>query len=413
MSCISAQSQVSGPKDDVTRSVVYVANTDIPSRMANSIQVMKNADAWASISRDFSLLTCTSLSKHLRLNPAAVREFYGLRNRFEIRTYPLHGLFSSRWRPLRELYYRFAVRWIEARQPSFVFTRSYLLPPLLPASAPPTVVETHGPPDGNPDKQRLFRAVQEGKVAALLTISEALKLQYLEAGLPEERVVVLPDGFDAQQFANPLARHAAASRLDLPSDRLIAGYIGHLYDHRGVEDILQAATRLPDVLFLFVGGHDADIARRRREAEALGLRNVRFEGFVPNARVPEYLWACDILLMPYSRACPTADWMSPLKLFEYMGAGRAIVCSDLPALRTVVSHGETALLAKSDSSDALYAQIRLLANDAGLRERLGGAAREAAGQYSWEQRVQRLARFLQERGLVNSIAEPSRAFATA
>ena len=394
-------------------STVYVANTDIPSRMANSIQVMKNADAWASISRDFALLTCTSLSKHLRRDDAALQEFYGLRNHFEIFTYPLHGLFSSRWRSLRELYYRLAVRWIEARRPDFVFTRSYLLPPLLPASAPPTVVEIHGPPDANPDKQRLFQAVKDGKVTALLTISEPLKRRYVDAGLPEERVLVLPDGFDAQQFARPLARLEAARRLGLPGDRIVAGYVGHLYDHRGVEDILQAAVKLPDMVFLFVGGHDEDVARRRAEAEALGLHNVRFEGFVPNARVPDYLWASDILLMPYSHSCPTAAWMSPLKLFEYMGAGRAIVCSDLPALRAVVCHGETALLAAPDSPDDLRAQLRLLVEDAGLRDRLGRAAKAEAGQYSWEQRVRRLVHLLQDRGFVASMAGVRNAAATA
>lgn len=407
------QREQTEPASRMLGSVVYVANTDIPSRMANSIQTMKNADAWASISRDFALLTCTSLAKHRRLDADALRDFYGLSNRFDIRTYPLHGLLSSSWRPLRELFFRCAVRWIETRRPDFVFTRSYLLPPLLPASAPPTVVESHGPPDDNPDKQSLYRAVRDGKVAALLTISEPLKRRYVEAGLPEERIIVLPDGFDARQFEKPLSRQEAADRLGLPRDRLVAGYVGHLYDHRGVEDILQAATRLPEVLFLFVGGHDADVARRKAEADSLGLKNVRFEGFVPNARVPDYLWASDVLLMPYSRDCPTVDWMSPLKLFEYMGAGRAIVCSDLPALRSVVSHGETALLAEPDSPSGLHTQLRLLVGDSALRERLGAAAKAAAGQYSWEQRVRRLTQRLQDRGLVEPVADGPQALASA
>ena len=145
----------------------------------------------------------------------------------------------------------------------------------------------------------------------------------------------------------------------------------------------------------------------------LGLRNVRFEGFVPNARVPDYLWASDILLMPYSRTCPTADWMSPLKLFEYMAAERAIVCSDLPSLRSVVSHDETALLAAPDSPDGLLAQLRLLVEDAGLRERLGRTAGAAAVQYSWERRVRRLVRHLQDHGLVTAtVSTPEAAVTT-
>ncbi len=369
---------------------VYVAQTDIPSRMAHSIQIMKNADAWASVADEFAFITSTTLRKHLQLDPAEIRRFYGLGNEFRIKTYPLHDSPRLRLPALRALYFRLAAQFVARRKPDLVYTRSYLLPSYMPAGGPPIIVETHGPPDGNPDKQRLYAQVRSGAVRALVTISERLRQLYIEAGLPERRIIVLADGFDASQFARPLSRVEAAQSLGLPTDRLVAGYVGHLYDHRGIEEILQAAARLPHILFLIVGGHDVDIARRMSEAAALNLGNIRFTGFVPNAEVPRHLWACDVLLMPYGSRCPTADWMSPLKLFEYMASGRPVICTDLPALKEVVSEERTAMLCQPDNAASLSDAIGRLAASETLRERLGSAGRVHVQGYSWQARVRRL-----------------------
>jgi glycosyltransferase involved in cell wall biosynthesis len=140
-----------------------------------------------------------------------------------------------------------------------------------------------------------------------------------------------------------------------------------------------------------VGGRAEDIGRLKSIAEGLNLlERVRFVGQVANRDVPAYLWAADVLAMPYTSRTPTVRYMSPLKMFEYMAAGRPIVATDFPVVREVLRDGQTALLVQPDSSQALREVLQRALSDPSLQQRLAGAAREAAKAYSWERRAQRI-----------------------
>jgi glycosyltransferase involved in cell wall biosynthesis len=104
--------------------------------------------------------------------------------------------------------------------------------------------------------------------------------------------------------------------------------------------------------------------------------------------------ACDVLLAPYQRrvfthgGSDTSRWMSPLKVFEYMAAGKAIVCSDIPVLHEVLSHKETAWFCPPEDIDAWCAALTELRDDANLRLNLGQAARTTFLQhYTWRSRA--------------------------
>ena len=90
--------------------------------------------------------------------------------------------------------------------------------------------------------------------------------------------------------------------------------------------------------FLIVGGEPQDVENLRQRVRVIGLKNVILTGFVPNARLPLYQAACDVLLMPYQRQVAAssggdiARYLSPMKLFEYMACERPIISSDLPVL---------------------------------------------------------------------------------
>ncbi|MBI5347758.1 MAG: glycosyltransferase, partial [Chloroflexi bacterium] len=148
---------------------------------------------------------------------------------------------------------------------------------------------------------------------------------------------------------------------------------------------------------LIVGGRDPDeVAAWREKAKSLGAENVRFVGYQSPARVPLYLFAADILAMPYSARTltpsgeETTQWMSPLKLYEYLAAGRSIVASDLPALRYALTHGENALLAAPDDEGALRDSFDQLLKDESLRERLAANARATAERSTWLTRAKKI-----------------------
>lgn len=257
-----------------------------------------------------------------------------------------------------------------------------------------TVLESHVAPD-----EAKFRDVQQAVrngVKGVVTISDALRDRYVRHGIPAERTLVWPDGVDLNSFTRLPPRDEIRADLGWPRDRIVATYCGHLYPDRGIESILSVARERPEILFVFVGGTPWDVARRRQESE--GSSNVLFVGFVKNAQVPSYLRASDILLMPYSSSCRTAEWMSPLKMYEYMAAGRPIIATDLPAIRRVLRDQVTACLVRPDSPQALAAGMDRVLQDRQLGASLGvAAAKEVAG-FSWQRRARAiLDRYCRER----------------
>lgn len=143
-----------------------------------------------------------------------------------------------------------------------------------------------------------------------------------------------------------------------------------------------------DATVLLVGGEAADRATLERLAEACGARNVRFRAGVAAAEIWRYQSAADVLVLPLSgKTAETARHTMPIKLFEYLAAGRAIVASDLPTTREVLTHGENGWLVAPDNAQALASAIDRLLVDDDLRGQLATNARTSAGHYTWEKRA--------------------------
>jgi glycosyltransferase involved in cell wall biosynthesis len=183
------------------------------------------------------------------------------------------------------------------------------------------------------------------------------------------------------------------------SHRLQVGYSGHLYEGRGLEVIAGVAERLHDVDFHVIGGEDTDVVRSRARWGA--CPNLTFHGYVPHARVARLLAGFHVLLAPYQEkvfvqgGAETASVMSPLKLFEYMSAGRAIIASDLPALREVLDD-DVALFAAAADVNSWTDAIVKTRDDALLRQRLGERARARfLARYTWPARARRVLEGLQ------------------
>jgi len=137
------------------------------------------------------------------------------------------------------------------------------------------------------------------------------------------------------------------------------------------------------------------VAERKCQVQEQKLTNVQFIGFVPNAELPLYQAACDVLLMPYqhqvavSSGGDIAEFCSPLKMFEYMATGRMIISSDLPVLREVLNERNAAFCAPEDEV-AWQAALERAVSDPSWRLGLGQQARQDVEQYSWPRRVQRV-----------------------
>jgi len=202
----------------------------------------------------------------------------------------------------------------------------------------------------------------------VLPVTAVLAQRIVDAGVPLERMTVVPNGIHPEQFPPP------PSNENAPRETLVLGFIGFMRDWHGLDGVLSgmAAWRgqVPLTLVL-VGDGPARPALERLAAELGIAQQVRFTGLAERDVIPRLLASFDIALQPAAVA-----YASPLKVVEYMAASRAIVAPNQPNLRELLQDEENALLFDTGVAGAFWAAVERLAQDAPLRARLGEAARE-------------------------------------
>jgi glycosyltransferase involved in cell wall biosynthesis len=363
--------------------IVCVSASQVPSDSANSIQVMKVCQAFAQLGHEVALLVPNNPQSAMR--NAQLATHYGLTSSFPIE-----------WLPAARRFFP----WVAVRRANALHADLLYAWPLQSAALGllaglPAMLEMHDFPSGGfgPLWYRLFLRLPGKK--RLLPITHALRRELdrrYQPILPEKQVVIAPDGVDLERYAHLPDAEAARRQLGL-APGLTVVCTGHLYLGRGAELFLALAAKFQQINFLWVGGRGRDAEEWRGRASA--LTNVTFTGFIPNEKIPLYQAAADILLMPYERTVSTssggntADICSPMKMFEYMAAGRAILSSDLPVLREVLDEG-SAVFCPPEDAGAWGQSLRQLLTDQKRRQELAQRARAEVEKYSWLARADRI-----------------------
>lgn len=222
---------------------------------------------------------------------------------------------------------------------------------------------------------------------ALFVVSGALKAYYLERhGLPAEKIFVVPNGADTDTF-----RPDTPPDAEFPRDpaRPRIGYVGsfqawHALDLLG-KVIDQVGRERPQSRFLMVGAGEG--VERLRAETALPPERLAFTGRVEHARVPGLVASLDIGLL-----AEAAYYQCPLKVVEWMAAGKAIVAPGYPPLHELIEDGKEGLLFPPGDFEAMSRALLRLVDDRELRERLGRAAAERAhASLSWRDNARRVA----------------------
>ena len=262
----------------------------------------------------------------------------------------------------------------------------------------PTVYDAHHPPV-NLMAERIIGSFSRSKSLLGMSFnSEGLRKIYSRLGIAGQKPVVAHNGFEREAFEGECDISSLRTRLDLPLDRKIVCYCGNTYRGRGLEILVRAAAQMPEVEFLVVGGRERDNALWREMARQAGAANFRMEGFVAQREVSAYLLASDVLAMPYSSGVTIRDgteageFTSPLKLFEYMAAGKPIVATGVPSVLEILRPGENSVVAPPDDAEEFLRGLRLVLGDPGLCARISERARSDAADYTWEKRVEKIIR---------------------
>lgn len=213
-------------------------------------------------------------------------------------------------------------------------------------------------------------------------------------GVDGRKIVVIPNGVDVEQFSKTADSAAIRAQLAIHPDAPVIMFVGGFQFWHGLDRLLESFAQVlkdtPLAQLVLVGDGPAR-ASVEQQAQQLGIvNNLHITGMVAHTRVPELLTIADVVTIPYPRL-PKEMWFSPLKLYEYMAAGKTIVASAEGQIQEVIENGRNGLLVPpGDVTSLTQAIIHLLHNPA-ERNRLGRNARQqAVERHSWDGHIQQL-----------------------
>jgi glycosyltransferase involved in cell wall biosynthesis len=265
----------------------------------------------------------------------------------------------------------------------------------------PVVLEMHADVSGRMGAwwlRQFWRAKGRKRMTVTTSALERALERSAGFGFDDDAVVSAPNGVELDRYENLPSPSQARRQLNLPEGSTV-GFTGHIYPGRGAELLFELAKGMPHVNFLWVGGTPDLVAHWRSKLAEVGAANVTLTGFVEHSRIPLYQAAADVLLMPYSRSIEAssgqdiAEVINPMKMFEYMASGRAIVCADLPVIREVMNEGN-AVFCEAGKWELVISNWRLaiesLLADESRRVVLGAQARRDVEMFSWVKREERV-----------------------
>ncbi len=360
--------------------LLYIAHIRLPTEKAHGVQIMKTCEAFAHEGVEVELVI-PGRKTHITEDPFT---YYGVQKNFtltalntpDIVPWGFFGfLFSTLW-------FSEAVKW----QKSFwkadvVYSRDAAVLAQYLLLGRKLVYEAHT----KPTPVSKFVAKRAYK---LIVISEGLRDAYIQAGIDPKKITVAHDAVDLKEFSTNISKEDARKKLNLPKDKSIALYAGHLYASKGVDTLAEAAKQLESVWVYFVGGTEKDI--KSFKSKYASVKNIVIVGHRPHKEIPLWMRSADVVVLPNSAQTETsAKYTSPMKLFEYMASGTPIVASDVPSTREILNEKNSTLVESDNPTELMSGISRALNNG-------GPDALEDVQQYTWKNRASHILKCLKK-----------------
>lgn len=372
--------------------IALITNSRIPSLTANSIQAMKVAQALMQLNHEVKMFAPRETEIP---NYQLLITHYGLRIAPDIEFLPSIKGFKR----LDFIFY--------AQNAAKKFGAD-LIYTWLPQSAVmglwsgyPVVLEMHADNSGLLGVWWM-KQFWKSNGKKLMTVTTSALKNALETStklkLNQEAVLIAPNGVELERYINLPNPFEARNQLNLKQG-LTVGFTGHIYAGRGADLLFELAKQMPNVNFLWVGGTPELVTFWQNKLNEANIKNVMMTGFVKHDVIHLYQAASDILLMPYSSSISAssgqdiAEVINPMKMFEYMASGRAIVSADLPSIREVLND-ENCVFVETGNWELVIGNWRLeiekLLADESLRVKLGSQAKKDVEDFSWVKREERI-----------------------
>lgn len=373
--------------------LIYLANARIPTEKAHGIQIMQMCQSFAlaKIGGEIEVeLVVPRRRNKIKEDPF---DYYKVKQIFKIIRLPcLDLLFLEKYLgrivlPIQSFtFYLSSFFYLIGKQFDLIYTRDEGAIFFLPWKNK-MIWEAHNLTMNFKFLKRFIK-----KVCYVVSITSTLKQRLVENGMNENKIIVAPDGVDLEKFDINVSKEEARAKLGLPQNRKIVLYAGHLYEWKGVRILVEASKYLPsNVEIVLVGGTKEDVTNFQFQ---INFQNIKLVGHRLHSEIPYWLKAADVLVLPNSaKEQISSEYTSPLKLFEYMSAGRPIVASRLPSLEEVLQDRESAILFTPDDPQDLAEKIRVAIADTVLSEKTSQFALAKVSEFSWNKRARKILSF--------------------
>ncbi len=236
----------------------------------------------------------------------------------------------------------------------------------------------------------------------IICVSNVAKKHFIQQGILEYKLRVIPNG------ANPerLMDNASTLRKSLDiNDRLVVGFVGSFHYWHGIDILIQLMERLlpryEKCVFLLVGhGGPKKTQVESFVSDSPYRDRIILTGYVSYEKIPEYLSAMDIALAPY----PDMEFFhfSPVKIYEYMAAGKPVVSSDIGQIHELITPEIDGIICPPGDIDCFFANLSILIENPEKREKIGYHARQTIIQkHTWVHRAHAWAK------AINSVLQTS------
>lgn len=360
--------------------IICISTSSIPAPTAHSMQMMKVCHALGQLGNQVELIVPSRVIEKWEV----LAKHYGLAQQFNIRYERSRAVFKRYDFTVTSIHYA------HRQKPDLVYT--WLLPAAVMAlrSDLPVVLELHDRVTGTAAPWLFKQLLESNRPKRLAIITKAL-VGILKQEFPNYSndidSVVAPNGVELERYKNLPSARSARKKLGLP-EKLTVVYSGGFYEGRGIELLHYLARHNPEIQFIWAGGTPTVCRQWQAKLETEKIKNVHITGFVNNSDLPLYQAAGEILAMPFGKVIAgssggnSAEICSPMKMFDYLASGRAIMATNLPVLKEVLDD-KNAVLLPPDDYDVWQKALTLLAGDEKIRRALGNQARKDANRYTW------------------------------
>lgn len=375
--------------------VLYIHNVEVSEHTANLTQVISMCKAFRSNGLKVMLLLPLPFKGNVGETEEMLRMNYNIEAEIELSFFVN---FFKKKKIRKFTHHFFLTKHINNYKPNFCYTRDVNFLSRCLKAGVKSIYESHNYKIHNGSKfldvflkRKLRKKTGSGNYLFMVCISEMLKKYWASRGMDSDKIHALHDGFIEDKYLERVGKKEARKALDIPIDENLIMYTGNLYPNRGVDQVLKLAKELKNQKFMVVGGPERFKKELIIQAKEEEIVNIDFVGQVPFSRIHLYQFAADINLGIWSKDVPTINYCSPLKVFEYMAAGRPIVTMGFPSIKEVLIDKENAFVSDPSDPEDFLRKLKLALNQKEKSEKLANNARyQAFSEYTWKKRVEKI-----------------------